>query len=237
MGSNNVIVVDASLGRVGLIEVGSGPTGLVIGETEARVYVLNKFEGSISVLDADGLTELGSLAFHDPTPDVIRLGRPFLYDTHLTSGLGQASCASCHIDGRMDQVAWDLGDPSGAVKPFNQVCNFGLGGCEDWHPMKGPMTTQTLIGIIGTEPLHWRGDRENLAAFNPAFESLMGDDTQLTPTEMARYEAFVATLMPPPNPFRNIDGSLSTTARSANASLSSSRYFANHSDRKPLPLA
>ncbi len=211
MGSNNVIVVDGSLGRVGLIEVGEGPTGLVIGETEARVYVLNKFEGSISVLDADGLTELATVPFHDPTPDAIRLGRPFLYDTHRTSGLGQASCASCHIDGRMDQVAWDLGDPSGAVKTFNQVCNFGLGGCEDWHPMKGPMTTQTLIGIIGTEPLHWRGDRENLAAFNPAFESLMGDDTQLTALEMAQYEAFVATLTPAPNPFRNIDGSLSTT--------------------------
>ena len=100
--------------------------------------------------------------------------------------------------------------------------------------MKGPMTTQTLIGIIGTEPLHWRGDRENLAAFNPAFESLMGDDTQLTPTEMARYEAFVATLTPPPNPFRNIDASLSTTAINGGFAVSgeSSRHWPTRSARR-----
>ncbi len=208
MGSNNVAVVNGSLGRIGLVEVGTGPTGVRLEASGNRLFVLNKFEGSISIVDTGSLTETARLAFYDPTPQTIRLGRPFLYDAHRTSGLGQASCASCHINGQMDQIAWDLGDPSGAVNPFNQVCNFGLGGCEDWHPMKGPMTTQTLIGIIGTEPFHWRGDREDLAAFNGAFESLLGDDTQLTPTEMARYEAFVATLTPPPNPFRQLDGTL-----------------------------
>ncbi len=74
--------------------------------------------------------------------------------------------------------------------------------------MKGPMATQTLIGIIDTGSLHWRGDREDLAAFNPAFESLMGDDAQLSDTQMQQFEAFVATLTPPPNPLRLMDGSL-----------------------------
>ena len=232
MGSNNVAVVDGSLARVGLIEVGEGPTGVRYDATESRVYVLNKFEGSISIIDADALTETQRVAFYDPTPSDIKDGRPFLYDTHRTSGLGQASCASCHIDGRMDQVAWDLGDPQGEVKEFNQVCNGGLfGGCEDWHPMKGPMATQTLIGIIGTEPFHWRGDRENLAAFNPAFESLLGDDEQLTGMEMARYEAFLATLMPPPNPFRDLDGSLPTSfANGGNAQVGKTAFMTGNLD-------
>ncbi len=208
MGSNNVAVVDASLQRTGLVDVGEGPTGLAVDEVNDRVYVLNRFESTISIIDGTGTQELGRVGFHDASPPVIRDGRPFLYDTHRTSGLGQAACASCHIDGRMDQLAWDLGDPRGEVKPFNQECNFGLGGCEDWHPMKGPMTTQTLVGMTGTEPLHWRGDREDLAAFNGAFEGLLGDDTQLTPEEMDRFLAFVATLQPPPNPFREIDGEL-----------------------------
>ena len=34
------------------------------------------------------------------------------------------------------------------------------GGFQDFHPMKGPMTTQTFQDIIGKEPLHWRGDRD-----------------------------------------------------------------------------
>ncbi|MHC4429703.1 MAG: YncE family protein, partial [Planctomycetota bacterium] len=217
MGSNNVIVVDGSLSRTGRIEVGEGPTGIRIDEDNDRVYVLNKFEGSISVLDSVALSEESRIGYFDPTPLEVKEGRPFLYDTHLTSGLGQAACGSCHIDGRMDQVGWDLGDPQGEVKTFNQVCNFGFGGCEDWHPMKGPMATQTLIGIIDTEPFHWRGDREDLAAFNPAFESLMGDDTQLTSGEMDQFTAFVATLTTPPNPFRDYTGALPTSLNNGNA--------------------
>jgi len=34
----------------------------------------------------------------DPTPAEIRNGRGFLYDAKL-SGNGNASCATCHIDG------------------------------------------------------------------------------------------------------------------------------------------
>ena len=30
----------------------------------------------------------------------------------LTSGLGVTACESCHVDGRMDGLAWDLGDPA-----------------------------------------------------------------------------------------------------------------------------
>ena len=78
--------------------------------------------------------------------------------------------------------------------------------------MKGPMATQTLVGIVGgTEPFHWRGDREDLAAFNPAFEGLQGDDAQLNAQEMAQFTSFIATLTPPPNPFRGLDNSLPTT--------------------------
>jgi hypothetical protein len=34
------------------------------------------------------------------------------------------------------------------------------------------MTTQTLRGMV--EPLHWRGDRGTMNAFNKAFVGLMG---------------------------------------------------------------
>jgi YVTN family beta-propeller protein len=75
MGSNNVILVDGALGRVGRVEVGEGPTGVVLNETAGVLYVLNKFEGSISVVDTTGLSELGRIGYFDPTPDVIRVLR------------------------------------------------------------------------------------------------------------------------------------------------------------------
>jgi hypothetical protein len=71
--------------------------------------------------------------------------------------------------------------------------------------MKGPMTTQSLRGIIGTEPFHWRGDRAGLADFNPAFMSLLGGPRQLTTDEMTAFSNFIATLAYPPNPNQNLD--------------------------------
>ena len=214
MGSNNLILVDGNFARLGRVNVGQGPTGIRLDEPRGLLYVLNKFDASISVINEPSLTVTNTISMHDPTPAAIKAGRPFLYDTHRTSGLGQASCASCHIDGRTDQLSWDLGDPSGSVKPFNQFCQPGPpfpNQCENWHPMKGPMATQTLVGISGAEPLHWRGDRENLAAFNGAFVGLLGDDAPLTPQEMSQFTAFVATLRFPPQPNRNIDNTLKST--------------------------
>ena len=69
----------------------------------------------------------------------------------------------------MDRLAWDLGDPSGTVRNVSAALhNFGAGipglntNFTHFHPMKGPMTTQTLQDIIGKEPHHWRGDRNGL---------------------------------------------------------------------------
>jgi hypothetical protein len=83
-------------------------------------------------------------------------------------------------------------------------------GFQPYHPMKGPMTTQTLQDIIGKEPLHWRGDRLGLEEFNGAFIGLQGDDEALTPTQMQEFENFLSTIHFPPNPYRNFDNTLPT---------------------------
>ena len=44
-------------------------------------------------------------------PESIVEGRPVLYDAAATSGNGEASCASCHIFGDFDSLAWNLGNP------------------------------------------------------------------------------------------------------------------------------
>lgn len=218
MGSNNVIVVDADGTRVGKtpsIEVGEGPTGIAFDRQHHRLYVLNKFEGSISLVSTSSETELARVPFFDPEPVAIKAGRVHLYGTHENSGLGQISCASCHVDARFDRMAWDLGDPSGSMQGLgsqNKGMNLpGLNtGFAPHHPMKGPMTTQTLQDIIGKEPLHWRGDRNGLEEFNGAFIGLQGDDNNLDALEMQAFEDFLATLTFPPNPHRELDNSLPT---------------------------
>jgi YVTN family beta-propeller protein len=219
MGSNNVVVMNQLGQRAGLaptIAVGQGPTGIVLDAARSQLYVLDKFEAAVSVVSTTTESEVARVPFFDPTPTAIKLGRPHLYDTHATSGTGVVACASCHIDARMDHLAWDLGDPSGAMKVVDNSQNLGASvpglntGFEDWHPMKGPMLTQTLQDIIGKEPHHWRGDRDGLEEFSGAFIGLLGDDETLTAAEMQEFEDFLATIFFPPNPFRKIDNTLPT---------------------------
>jgi YVTN family beta-propeller protein len=217
MGSNNVIAIDANGARIpGLtIETGEGPCGLAVDEARGQLYVFNRFGGSLSVVSLTTETETSRVSFFDPTPAAIKAGRPLLYDTHRTSGLGQVSCASCHADARTDRLAWDLGDPSGGIKSVSgTIHNFGAGipgltsGFTNFRPMKGPMTTQTMQDIIGKEPLHWRGDRNGIEEFNGAFVDLLGDDVMLTAAEMTQFKAYLASLYFPPNPYRNPDNTL-----------------------------
>lgn len=237
MGSNNVVAVDTGSGsRLGTngdytIEVGVGPTGIVHHPTVNRLYVLNKFDASMTVIDtttpgSDSVVQ--TLPFYDPTPDFLNEGRVHQYSTHDTSGLGQIACASCHIDSRMDRLAWDLGNPAGGtpqgVEKFvntadlmtgnANVHNFlGTSGETDqngsaFHSMKGPMTTQTLQDIIRHEPLHWRGDKDGIEQFSGAFAGLQGADGPLDAFAMQEYENFLSTIHFPPNPFRALDNSL-----------------------------
>jgi DNA-binding beta-propeller fold protein YncE len=225
MGSNNVIQVDTATGAVlGRVTVPEGPTGLALDEGRGVLHVMSKFAAVVTTLDVSGGVlgaAVESRVMFDPTPESIRTGRKHLYDTHRNSGLGHLSCASCHVDGKMDRLAWDLGDPAGNVEPLTGN-NLGQGlpglnpatanpGFEPFHPMKGPMTTQTMQDIIGHEPHHWRGDRRGLEAFAPAFMGLQGNETTLTNEEMQEFERFLATIAYPPNPYRNLDNTLPTS--------------------------
>ncbi|MCA8941324.1 MAG: hypothetical protein KDB80_02085, partial [Planctomycetes bacterium] len=216
MGSNNVAKITAVGGRLATIEVGAGPTGVALDEARIRVYVLNKFSGSVSTIDAASDAVLAEERFFDPTPLAVKRGRKHLYDTHRTSGLGQASCASCHIDGKKDRLAWDLGNPTGDLKVVHgDNIDYLMSpvvptNSTTFHPMKGPMTTQTLQDIIGKEPLHWRGDRLGIEEFNGAFTGLLGDDQLLSAREMQEFEDFLASIWFPPNPFRSKTNALRT---------------------------
>jgi DNA-binding beta-propeller fold protein YncE len=216
MGSGNLIIIDAQGRRIGTnapIDLGEGPTGMALDEGRNRLYVYNRFDGSISTVDITNQAVSATLPLFDPTPAVIKTGRPFLYDTQMTSGLGQASCASCHVDARPDGQAWDLGDPTSTVQVIDSTYNFAdplPTVTNNFHPMKGPMTTPTLQDIIGHEPFHWRGDRPGIEQFNIGFTNLLAMPDGLDTNEMQELKSFLGTIGFGPNPFRPIDNSLST---------------------------
>ncbi|WP_244923849.1 hypothetical protein [Enhygromyxa salina] len=236
---------------------GGGPTGVVLDEANDRLYVLTRFDNGISIVDTDLMEEVDHLTMHNPEPDSIVVGRRMLYDAALTSSNGDQSCASCHIFGDKDDLAWDLGDPDGDVTPTPSNIKDFLGvGDVDFHPMKGPMTTQSLRGLDNHGPMHWRGDRNgehlgpsaqpnggafNEAAafntFNVAFPGLVGRDEQLTPAQMQAFTDFQLQVMYPPNPIRALDNTLNAEQQEGEHFFNNNLSFNNFVDNKDFTCA
>jgi DNA-binding beta-propeller fold protein YncE len=231
-GTAKVGVVNPQGNVAARIGVGPGPTGLALDEPRQRLYVLNRFEQTLSVVDTTTNLELRRVALgFNPEPADVRAGRRFLYDTSF-SAHGDQSCASCHANGHRDGLAWDLGNPQGAV---DVVVSGGL--TFNFHPMKGPMTTQSFRGILGTEPLHWRGDRTQLAQFNPAFASLLGSPRQLNADEMNNFTAFVRSLTYPPNPLQTLARGYQNPPTGPSAARGEQIFRLNRTDQNVLTCA
>jgi DNA-binding beta-propeller fold protein YncE len=223
---------------------GGGPSGVVLDEPRHRLYVMTRFDDSVKVIDLVSRGEIAVLPLPNPEPASVIKGRPMLYDTTRFSGNGEASCSSCHIFGDNDDLAWDLGNPDGSVTknptPINESNPLilalgetlfgvntplnGSGKVDDFHPMKGPMTTQTLRGLSNSGAMHWRGDRANgflgIDPFNEnlsfnnfivAFQSLVGSVDQPSAAQMQAFTDFQLQVVLPPNPVRRLDNSLTAS--------------------------
>jgi hypothetical protein len=164
-----------------------------------------------------------------PEPASIVAGRPLLYSARRTSSHGDSACASCHVFGDMDSLAWDLGNPDGDTLTNPGPFIFQLTPDSDFRPLKGPMTTQSLRGMANHGPMHWRGDRtggndapsaqpdsgtfDERAAFEKfqaGFTGLLGRSAPLPAADMEDFTDFILELTYPPNPIRSLDDSLTS---------------------------
>jgi YVTN family beta-propeller protein len=227
-GSQKVGVLDREGQVVDRIGVGFGPGGLALDERGRQLYVLNHLDATISVVDLRNRQVTATTPLrYDPTPAVVKRGRPLLYDAALTSGHGDLSCATCHVFGDVDGLAWDLGDPGG----YGYDYPAGIKNPEpqaaprqNLHPLKGPMVTQSLRGLAGTAPFHWRGDRfgdptapgmdvPSFKDFNAAFVDLLGRSREISESAMDAFARFVFTIRYPPNPNQRLDRSMGPTEK------------------------
>jgi DNA-binding beta-propeller fold protein YncE len=241
-----------------LSTTGGGPTGVALDEVNNRIYVTTRFNNSVEVISLSTGTSTQILALHNPEPASIVTGRPFLYDAVLTSGNGETSCSSCHIFGDFDSLAWNLGDPDGSMGTNNQPQPDPIlemaGPTEPFHPMKGPMTTQTLRGMSTHGAMHWRGDRADgffgtdpctepgysqtnatnapcdedpaFRNFIVAFEGLVGKEGTITTAEVQQFADFILQVQLPPNPIRAFDNVLrNPVAPAASEQRGSDKWF------------
>jgi len=248
---------------------GGGPSGLVLDEARGRMYVMTRFDNAVKVIDLASKTETAALALPNPEPASVVTGRPMLYDATQFSGNGEAACASCHIFGDNDDLAWDLGNPDDVVKDNPIPINLGdpvtvalgkvlfkfrgdingTGNPAVFHPMKGPMTTQTLRGLSSSGAMHWRGDRSNgqfgvdatdaslsFDNFIVAFQGLVGSVDAPPAAQMQQFTDFQLQVVPPPNPVRRLDNSL-TAAQTAGKNFFAGSRPSDGINLGPLPTS
>jgi len=213
---------------------GGGPTGVVLDEDRGQLYVMTRFDDAISIINTASRAETAHVAMHNPEPRSVVAGRRVLYDASRSSSHGDSACASCHPFGDLDSLAWDLGNPDEDVitdpGPFaSALLNLLVQPPQPMepvlHPMKGPMTTQSLRGMANHGPMHWRGDRtggndvassaqpdsgtfdERVAfqKFQGGFTDLLGRDSFIPQADMDAFTDFILQVTYPPNPNRPLD--------------------------------
>jgi mono/diheme cytochrome c family protein len=196
-----------------------GPTDMVLTQDGTTMFVYKRFDNSVATVNIAAKRETQNLPLFSPEPADVREGRKFFYDARLGSSNGEANCNVCHPGADKDDLAWDLGLPFSGRTPNPNPFVIGGGGNPTFNPLKGPMTVLTLRGIKDSGPMFWRGDmtnardpmneRLNFQGLNIVFPALLGRDGPLPQPDFDKFTSWVLTLIPPPNPHRALDNSLS----------------------------
>lgn len=142
------------------IAVGHNPRGVTLSRDGKKLFVANRLEDTISVIDTRTNRIASTIALAGPgKTTALRRGEQTFY-TARYSFQGQISCSSCHIDSTFDGLTWDL-EPDGFGRDI--VDNKMLEGVKDLAPYKWNGHNPNIPTECGprTEKYFWRSENYN----------------------------------------------------------------------------
>jgi YVTN family beta-propeller protein len=210
-GSNEIVIVDlaklvaaarspqaarlandlsaSSMYVVARVAVGSNPRSILISPDGKTLYVANRLDDTIAVVDTARAAVTASIPLGEPTPlTPERRGERLFYSAMYSFG-HQFGCANCHLDATFDGLSWDL-EPDG----------FGIDIVDN----------RVLEEIKDTAPYKWNGANPDLQTecgprterFFFRSQGIRGDDLE----DLVKY---VKSIPLRPNRYRLPDGELS----------------------------
>ncbi len=193
------------------IPVGRNPRGALLSKDSKRLYVANRLDDNISVIDT----------YTDRVTSIIDLGGPKiinalrrgeqLFFTADYAFQGQFGCSNCHLDATIDGLQWDL-EPDG----------FG----------KDIVDNRSLESLAGTEPFKWNGGNPDMPTeCGPRTEKFFYRSQSYTPQELTDLVTFVYSLPYRPNRYRLPNGELTPAQERGKAIFERSKYKSG----KPIP--
>lgn len=171
------------------IAVGHNPRGVALSRDGSKLFVANRLDDTISVIDTRMNRVAKTIKLDGPAGiSVTRLGEQTFY-TARYSFQGQIGCASCHIDSTLDGVTWDL-EPDG----------FG----------RDIVDNRILEDIKDTEPYKWNGGNPDIPTeCGPRTEKYFWRSETYDNLTLADLAVYIRNLPPRPNRWRQADGELS----------------------------
>jgi YVTN family beta-propeller protein len=139
------------------IQVGHNPRGLALSGDGSRLFVANRLDDTLSVIDTSKLRVAATITLEGPKAiSARRRGEQTFYSAHY-SFQGQISCSSCHIDSTYDALTWNL-EPNGFGRDI--VANRLLEDIKDTAPYKWNGGNPNLPTECGprTEKYFWRSE-------------------------------------------------------------------------------
>ncbi len=196
---------------VARIAVGRNPRGIALSPDGKRLYVANRLDDTIGVIDTGTDSIIATLDLGGPRQvTALRRGEQ-LFNSAAYAFQGQFGCANCHIDATYDGLQWDL-EPDG----------FG----------RDIVDNRSIEDLAGTEPFKWNGQNPDLPTeCGPRTEKYIYRSQSYNSRELADLTMFVLSIPARPNRYRQADGSLTAAQLRGKAVFERTRYKTG----RPIP--
>lgn len=170
------------------IPVGHNPRGVALSPDGKRLYVANRLDDTLSVIDIETQKMISTIDLGGPkNVDALRRGERLFYTAEF-SFQGQFGCSNCHLDATIDGLQWDL-EPDG----------FG----------KDIVDNRSLENLAGTEPFKWNGGNADMPTeCGPRTEKFFFRSQSFTQQQLTDLVTFVYSLPYRPNRNRLANGEL-----------------------------
>ncbi len=175
------------------IATGSSPRGIVVSSDGRTAYVANALDDSLTVIDIGKLQAVKRIDLGGPKVITkVRHGERLFHSARITFRR-QFSCHSCHPDGHVNGLAFDI-EPDG----------IGI----------SPVDNRTLRGVLDTGPFKWEGTNPTLAReCGPRLSVFFTRIQPFTPEELSALVNYISTIPRPPNRYRPLGAPLTEAQR------------------------
>lgn len=196
------------------IPTGCNPQHLALSPDGSRLFVSERLDDRVLVVDTASLKPLGRIVLGDGgLDDPIRQGER-VFTRARYSFQGQFSCRSCHPDGHVDGLSYDF---DGAGVGDNLLAN------------------RSLCGLAGTEPFKWNGRNPTLQYQDgPRFARVLMRTDEIPGPQLDQLATFIQHLPPTRTIPWNRVGKPLTPSEERGRKL----FFATmRTDGTPIPVA